>query len=862
MKWTRIGVIAVVLAAAAGERAAAQSAQSDDLLARQARLVVANVSLATALEQLRRTSGVALAYSTDLLPPTLRVSCDCADSTVGQALERLLSETDLVFEAGRRQVVIGRRPPPPGLSGQILEAGSGRPLPAIEVSVAGGSAVLTGDDGRFFFEGLDNGPVELHTSGLGYEPEVRRVESSAAPVLLELTRAPIPLAEIVIAPGRLGVLEVSPALSGSRVSREDIEAIPQFGDDVFRTLKRMPGVAAEDISTKLNVRGGTDRDLLVHLDGVELFEPYHLKDLDGALGIVDVQALGGVDLVTGGFPAEYGDKTAGVFNMYTRGANTAGRRTIIGMSLSSLSAISQGGFGEGRGQWLLSLRRGFLEYVLSITGVDDELDPRFWDALGRVQYLVNDNHLLSLNVLAAGDRLDWRDAETGSEIGSDWMNAYAWAGWNATWSDRIRSKMLASVGGLSRDRLGDVDNPRGGAFTPLTADVRDVASFDFFGFKQDWQLDLTDDLMLKTGGEFRTGSGDYDYSAFSSLFDLTATNQVYLRSDTTLVSVDPSGDEAGAYLSLRGRLSESFTWEAGARYDWREHTGDEDVSPRLLLRYDLSPATRLKGSLGRYYQSHGLHELSTGDGEDVFARSEMADQVALGFERDLPDGLSLRVEGYARRVDRPRPIFVNLSRAVNPIMEVESDRARLDPAEARAKGLEFVLAKDGTGAADWSASYALSKAEDLINGEWSPRTLDQLHTLNLRGAYRFGGHWQISGTWSYHTGWPYTEQFLDVEVGLSEDGSEVIDVQRRGFGPYNANRLPSYHRLDVRITRDFDFDRSRLQLFLDVFNAYNRTNLRGYQWWLRGSNGSYSAQRSTGEEQLPILPTIGFRWIF
>jgi hypothetical protein len=862
--WASIG--AALIMSGTPLAAGAQGPQS--LLDRPARLSVAGVSVEEGLRALQRASGVALAFSPDLLPTGRLVSCACLEITVRAALDRLLEGTDLEYRAGRRQVLIGRRssqagtPSEPPVSGIVVDAALRRPVPAAEVRVVGGrAATLTGDDGRFRLAGL-NGSSQLLISSIGYQPRTIRVASPETPLRVELDATPIPLDEVVIAPGRLGVLEVSPTLSGSVVSREDIEAIPQIGDDVFRTLKRMPGVVAEDISTRLNVRGGTDRDLLVHLDGLELYEPYHLKDLDGALGMVDVQSLGGIDLVTGGFSAEHGDKTAGVFDMYTRPPPTEGSRTTLGLSLSSVSAISQGSFAAGRGQWLASLRRGFLEYVLAITDVDDDLDPRYWDALGRLQYLISEDHLVWAELLYGSDDLVWSDDDTSSRVTSAWTSGYAWVGWKATWAERVRSETLVSLGRLTRDRIGLVDNAEAGPFTPLSADVDDVASTDFFGAKQDWQLDLSSNLMLKAGIDARTIAGDYDYFGAASRYDLTPDNQIYVRYDTTEVVVDPSGAEVGSYMALRGRTGSHLTWEAGVRHDWQEHTGDGDLAPRLLLRFDWDERTSLRGSWGRYFQSQGVHELHVRDGETSFAGSEMATQLAFGIERSFDNGVSGRLEGYYRSISEPLPLYVNLSRSVNPVLEVESDRRRIVPSRARSRGLELVLSQDGTGPGSWSVSYGLARAEDRVDGAWAPRTLDQLHTLNLRGAYRFGGSWQLSGTWSYHTGWPFTEQLLDVEVGLNEDGSEQVDVIRRGFGDYNDGRLPAYHRLDVRVTRSFDLRRSRLEVYLDVFNAYNRTNLRGYHWNLRGSSGRYTAQRSTGEEQLPILPTIGLRWVF
>jgi len=49
-------------------------------------------------------------------------------------------------------------------------------------------------------------------------------------------------------------------------------------------------------------------------------------------------------------------------------------------------------------------------------------------------------------------------------------------------------------------------------------------------------------------------------------------------------------------------------------------------------------------------------------------------------------------------------------------------------------------------------------------------------------------------------------------------------------GPAYAAQLPDYHRLDLRATRRWDFRRSTLTAYLDIFNAYDRTNLVGYAY--------------------------------
>ena len=59
----------------------------------------------------------------------------------------------------------------------------------------------------------------------------------------------------------------------------------------------------------------------------------------------------------------------------------------------------------------------------------------------------------------------------------------------------------------------------------------------------------------------------------------------------------------------------------------------------------------------------------------------------------------------------------------------------------------------------------------------------------------------------------------------------------RVYGPRNGDRLVPYHRLDFRASRDFNVRGTRLSAFVDLFNAYNRRNLRGYDTRVTVSNG-------------------------
>jgi hypothetical protein len=867
----------------------ALSAQS--LLDRPARLSVVQVGLEEAIRALQRSSGVSMAYSPDLLPPRHLVTCSCDTVSVRTALDIILEDTGLYYLEGRRQVFIGlqeenggdRVPDSRGVSGRVVEAGSDFPVAGAEVALisarplsstdASGLEVAarpwrtdTRDDGRFQFSRVPVGDYRVRVLAPGFlqaAPSVRVDSGEGAEVNVDLFRVPVPLEALVISPGSYGVLEGRTGTMGTRITRREIESIPQFGDDAFRALQRMPGVASGDISTQLNVRGSTGRDLLVRLDGMELIEPYHLRDVEGVFGIVDIQSVGEIDLVTGGFGVEFGNRYGGVLDMRTRAPPVEGTRTTLGMSLSSVSATSQGTFSEGRGEWLSALRWGFLDFVLNITDYGGDLSPSYWDVLGKIGYRLSDAHELRVNLLLAGDDVDWAESRTGSQLLSEWANSYLWAGWRARVTPRLRANTLLSVGTIHRNRGGEVWQPGGGSYSPMLGWVSDKGDFSFHQLRQEWQFDLGEGVLLKGGAEFWGGKGGYDYGGRTTWLDIPPGGEelAHIR-DSTQVDLDVRGWSGAGWAALRAKVGESLAGEIGVRFDHQSHTGDSDFAPRLSLRWDMGPGLVLKGSWGRYHQSQRIYELNVPDGDLTFSPSEMAEQVAIGLEGRAAGGLGWRVEGYSRILESPHPEYMNMARQVVPFPELQTDRIRIAPTRAWGRGLEALLSSGGSGRLSWSGSYALAEAEQEVGGIWVPRTLDQRHTVNLHLAYRLGQNWQISGAYQYHTGWPVTEQHAEPEM-LNGNAPPWSHLVRLYFGPLNGERLPDYQRLDLRTTRKLEFEKSRLELFLDIFNVTNEVNLRGYLYDLQfhGPN-AFTTFRGPGDELLPILPTVGFRWVF
>ncbi|MDX1503433.1 MAG: TonB-dependent receptor, partial [Thermoanaerobaculia bacterium] len=251
--------------------------------------------------------------------------------------------------------------------------------------------------------------------------------------------------------------------------------------------------------------------------------------------------------------------------------------------------------------------------------------------------------------------------------------------------------------------------------------------------------------------------------------------------------------------------------------------------------------------------SPGPSVLPVAEGETRLGGVERAEHRCVGLEnlfqgRGPARDLVTRIELYRREVSNPLARYENLYEPINTFPEVEPDRVRVAPDSSVAEGIELLLRGRLGQRTGWWINYALSSTEDVIAGERFPRQFDQTHAVNLDLDLRLSPRWSVNLAWRYHTGWPTTP--LTVERRTGDDGSvETVPVLGRRF----SDRLPDYHRLDLRASRRWAWRSTRLRLFLDVQNVYDRANLAGFDYEIDDETGTLIDNRESWPGFLPSL---------
>jgi outer membrane receptor protein involved in Fe transport len=143
-------------------------------------------------------------------------------------------------------------------------------------------------------------------SFLGYERlemQISLKKRESRRIDIELDPEAVRLDEVVVEGDRL---DDKRQISVSRINIpiRQINKLRIGGEaDVFRSLQYLPGVlSSSQISSGLYIRGGSPDQTLVLLDGSTVYNPTHLF---GFFSTFNPDAIKDVDLIKGGFPAEY-----------------------------------------------------------------------------------------------------------------------------------------------------------------------------------------------------------------------------------------------------------------------------------------------------------------------------------------------------------------------------------------------------------------------------------------------------------------------------------------------------------------------------------------------------------------------------
>ena len=666
------------------------------------------------------------------------------------------------------------------VTGVVIDDRTEAPIGGVSVYVEGQSSKAETDASGRFGLVAEHGNQTIAASVIGYALLRSDVEVSDAPVemTIRLSEGAGAYTERVTVSGSLRGDSDSVPGSTSLHGRELENLRGAVLDDPLRAIQSLPSVTAtDDFYSEFAVRGNPFRYVGLVVDGVPTRYLMHsvngITD-GGSIAMINSETLGSVSLLPGSYPQRTGRQMGGEVNLATREGSRDGFHGRAGLSGTSAGFLGEGPIAGGKGSWLASVRRSYLDYVIERIDPDAGFAFGFVDAQGRATYDVTPRHQLTFTMLLGRAAFDEGDPDIGENeirhaISRAWLTS---ASWRYLPNQRLAITQRLYSTGLRYDN----DNPTGA--------ILDSARFTDLGWRADASFSPAPRAVVEFGGDAQWLSGR---NAITRYVGATGASE-------TLNAYDEHSSAGSAYGQIRIGLGSRLTVTPGSRVDHWSLTDETTVSPWINAELRLGEQTRLRFGSGVYRQFPGLDQVHGLQGGGRLLRPERALHLDAGVERTLPHQTRLLLNVYARQEDdvlwapgsEPR---------LGPdggILPGSIDAPWVNALKGEARGVEVVLRRDATDAFSGWAGYAFGRLRytQSSTGEEFWGDADQRHTLSLYGNYRLSSRASVSARYRYGSNYPMVGYIGEPSTAL---GALRPDPDRRRQAPVLRTLGPAEH---------------------------------------------------------------------
>ncbi len=727
-------------------------------------------------------------------------------------------------------------------------------------------------NGYYVISKIPPGSYVLMVTSIGYDSIKNPITLKGGDVILQnlkLKKSNISLKEIDIsAENEKEEMRTQTNVAVAKITSKQISQIPAIGGqaDLAQYLQVLPGVISTgDQGGQLYIQGGSPIQNETLLDGMVIYNPFHSI---GLFSIFDTDVLRSADIYTGGFGAEYGDRISSVMDITTRDGNKkriAGKASVSPFGAKMLvegPLKSEKQSGGGSSSFIFSAKNSYLEqsskvfykYIDAPSGLTSKEYLHYKDTIGLPFNYTDLYGKISFNG-ANGNKINFFAIHSNDIVDYEGISNFNWKSWGGG-TNFVIVPSGSSV--LIQGNFAYSDYKIALNQANLNSSASEIGGFNaglnwtyFIGKNEArWGIELTG---IKTS-----------LSYFNSL-DMNITDTV-------------NSTEIACFIKYKWVVGK-FLIEPSFRL--QEYATLENLSPepRISVKYNLSKNVRLKLAGGMYSQnmiaanssqdvvnlfygfiSSPSNVQDTLNGKVVKNKLQLSDHAIIGVEFDPAKHLTVNVEGYIKYFPQLTDLNENKLYDDDPQNASIPDYLKKDfiMETGDAEGVDVSFKYEFKQFYFW-AVYSLGYIHMNDGQESYVPFYDRRHNINLVGTYTFGKNleWETDVRWNFGSGFPYTPTQGNYENIIFQNGINTNYITSNGvlgtiYGNVNSQRLPTYHRLDISIKRQFLLGKNTsVDAVFSVTNVYDRKNIFYYD-------------RITNQRvnQMPIMPSIGINFTF
>jgi hypothetical protein len=742
------------------------------------------------------------------------------------------------------------------IRGRVLDEVSQTPLTGVNVVVlAGQNGTLGGTtdiNGEYRIEKVPVGRQTLKITFIGYEehsiPNVMVTAGKEVVMNITLTEKVSQLDEVTVTADtkedKTATNNDLAVVSARSFNVDDTKRYAGSLGDPSRMAANFAGVVGgNDSRNDIVVRGNSPTGMLWQLEGLNIPNPNHFGALvatGGPVSILNNNNIDKSDFITSAFPAQYGNATAGVFDLKLRDGNNQKNEFIGQVGFNGFELGAEGPLGKKSGaSYIVNYRYSTLA-VFQTLGIEfgtGSNTPLYQDLNFKVSLPAGRNGKISVFGLGGTSEIDLLGSEADLDsdtdlYGSENIDSYpryqtgvAGITYEKSVSEKTFFKLTAGVSATSESFHADslVRNPENEVTGKY---LNSEAEFN----TQKYSLNFYTRTKLNTKNSIT--SGFYIDAINFDLFN----RDVYanLNRDTVRLNVNENATLYQFYTTWRHRFTNRFSLNTGIHGQYYSLNEQIVAEPRVSIQYVIDGAHSLSLGYGLHHQIQNITtsftQTKTSGGDPVLTNKGLgftaSQHYVLTYDWNISGSTRLKAEAYYQVLNdvpvEQRPSSFSALNTGASFGPLDQD-SLVNNGSGRNYGLELTLERF------YSKGFYYLLTTSLFDSRYEGSDgIERNTAFNTRFVFNAlaGKEWKLGNN----------GKFLSLNLKLTTIGGkyltpiDFVKSQQYGRSIYRESEAFSeqqqdYFRTDLKISYRKEYTKSTLEVALDLQNLTNNKNI-------------------------------------
>lgn len=764
------------------------------------------------------------------------------------------------------------------IRGTVLDKEGQFPLIGATVALINSEkGVVTDIDGKYKLSKVPIGRYEVVIAYLGYEqqtiPNVLLQSGKEVILNIELQESVESLSEVVVVASsdKTGSLNELATVSSRQFTVEEAGRYAGSRGEPARMAQNYAGVSgSSDSRNDIIIRGNSPLGMLWRFEGLDIPNPNHFAmagSNGGTVSILNLNVLSNSDFLTSAFPADYGNATAGVFDLNMRKGNNEQREYTVAGGALGAEVTLEGPFSKNSdASYLINYRYSTIDIVTSIFPVDVGYagTPIYQDGSFKLNLPTKKAGNFSLfglggisNYLLKAEERDSAnfDIRYTNNSNEDYEASVGVVGLSHKYIIN-NSSYINTVVGLSGNkeisRIDSISTDNADIIIPWRRHNNKFSKLQVHSFLS---KKFSKQLLVKTGLIFSNNK-------------FTVDEKLRDPKDLSLVSFRAGNGQATlwqAYSAWQFRTKRNATYNLGVHYQYFALNQTNSLEWRLGGRIPLAngqSAFTFGAGVHGQLQILPLYFVATpADNEIVLSNQDLDFSRSLhfvvGLDHNFNSQLRFKGELYAQYLSNIPVDATTRPSAFSILNEGGDYLINLPPnlvnaGDGRNYGLELTIEKF------YSKGYYFLFTSSLFNSTYRGSNRVR-HNTKFNGGYIFnllaGKEFSVGKNsqllLDLKTNLAGGRRYTPIDLATSQQLERPVLIENESF----AKQHKAYFRTDFKITYRINRPKLSHELYFNVDNIFNTTNVFA-EYYSTLSNDIVRIN------QLGLFPTFMWKVVF